>query len=1335
MRLILLNLVILILATSARTEDIIAGLSKEQLKKEAGNIKIEKGDNAILTKNAVKLTADINQVVSLPNKSVLVDENKADLVILHPDSIAGKAAADQIIESIRNVTGVTVPAKVGGIDDWNPATHAIMLGNIYNNCALRVLYARQMTLVDEFLPGSRGYTVESVIEPFRAGADIIVLGASDDTGLKLAAAAFINKIKQFGQKGKLELPVIFETKYTAKIGQLRFDSNYIEKGIADAHNRLKEGVHMSLGKKLAEIGNRYRLNRNSLDARLYVAVAKIYLASAKADPRKFDGQWGFDSDFASSEAITGWDLIEHDPALSAEDRLLVSNMILRWLNEAIFPEAFNGRNTDGPVSNHLTFAALGTLMGGFYYQKYYSATVVQSSAWLDTARKIFSNQINYAKARDDCNAYQWLTWQHVMVYSLAFPDNRIVENGVGDKVMQVCGITMDNLYTQAPYGDEYGWASSSEFIVLNLYYALSRNNLAALMIEKKRPRFSAKPGTFYAKLSTKPETVLDGVKIIALDKGFYDYSNIASVREGFVPALDKAFDKFSFRQNLNPESLYILVDGVNIGGHRHADANSVLRYTQFDREWLAESGYKLNQQKYHNSMLMLFNGEAFTLPGLMELIDHGENDVFGYVTVRANQYGPTDWIRYYVWLKRNQAWLVIDEIAAKKTGNYRLTQRWNGVGEITIMGDGYLLEQKGAGIRFQTTPDANLSVCDDTTNLAEAWVGYPYAASTIHVMDQIIETELKANSRTQIIAVWHGSGDKSQVAPWAVDRVKNGFAVNTGSELYTITADKPGEIKIASKDDMTTLPERKSLESISQKNAIPAMKEVWRDKQSQIDSCVFTNPEVAKVIKFKLSGSQPANVNPLIRSSANNLSAICDGSWTKGDDSVMYELDQVATIDFDFEQAQSFNRVAFHLWWGAASSKNTEYKLKTAELILSNDNFTKDIRKMPIIDASNENHSRFGTVEFIWNFELQRAKQIRLTLTPRTNAAIYLGEVIISGETVLTSELTRVIRVKDAKGDYLAVGSSDGNLIIYSLDGKELSRIKFPARINDIAAMDVDKDGEMELLLACQDTYLRAVKRNGKEVWKVKFEKCRQYPDVTIVKTCDINNDGEEEILAGCDNWRTYAFDRNGKELWWYEVIHPTRAVEIADIDGDGKVEILCGTSYERATVLDNAGVKRWGGVFGVGCRAIAAPLNGYGKQRNVVIGTNDGKITFHDFQGKVLSSYFTGDEIFMMAVAKAKNGREDVFVSSYNGYVYRFSADGKLIWSVAAPNSVVVVKTLSNGGVVAGTIGGDVCVISEDGKILEAARLTGQIADILVDGGQLRIVTQKGDIATLLNR
>lgn len=1297
----------------------------------------EKEDKATLTANVVQFTNNLDQVVALPSKSILVNDGKANLVILHPDSAAGKSAAGQIVEVIKSITGVTVPAQVGYANNWNPATHAIMLGNIYDNDALRVLYARRMTMVDEFLPGCGGYTLESVIEPFRPGCDIIVLGASGDESLQLAAAAFINKVKQFGQKEKLELPIIFETKYTAKIIQPQFEKNYIEKGIAEANTRLKEGIHMSLGGQLAAIGNRYRLTRNPLDAKLYVAVAKIYLSSAMADPRKFGGPWGFDSDFASYDAISGWDLIEHDPALSTEDRLLVSNMILRWLNDAIAAESIGGCDVKGPASNHLTFASLGTLMGAFYYLKYYQESVIQSKDWLAVARKVFSNQINYAKVRDDCDGYQWLTWQHVMMYSLALPDSRIVENGVGDKVMLACGVTMDNLGIQAPYGDDNSWASSgSEFIVLNLYYALSRSNLAAIMIEKKRPRFSAQPGTFYAKLSSRPETVLDGVKIIDLDKGFYDYTEA----EGVVPPLNRTFDKFSFRQNLNADSLYLLVDGVNIGGHRHADANSVLRYSQFGREWLAENGYTLNQQKYHNSMLILFNGEAFNLPGLMELVNHGENEVFGYVTVRAPQCGPTDWIRYYVWLKKNQAWLVIDELDARKPGKYRLTQRWNGVGEIAAQGDGYVLEQKGAKIRFQTTPDANLSVCDDTTNLAESWIGYPYAASAIHVMDQIIESELKADSRSQMIAVWHGAGDKAEIAPWAIDRVKNGFSVDTGSELYTITADNPGELKFARKESITTLAERKPLANKIQSSAIPALKEVWRGKQYQVDNCVFTNSDVAKVIKFNLSGTEPAASN-ILGMPANKLAAICDGSWSKSGDSVKYAENQVVTIDFNFEHAQFFNRMAFHLWWATNSSNNTGYKLKTAEVIFSDDNFIKDIRKMPVIDAGSETHSNWSTVEFSWNFEPQRARQVRLILTPQLQTAIYLGEVIISGkpeitkDQVLTTELTKVIRVKDAKDDYLAVSASDGSLIIYSPDGKELSRVKFPARINDIATLDVDKDGEMELLLACQDAYLRAVKRNGKEVWKVKFEKYRAYPDVTIVKTSDINNDGEEEILVGCDNWRIYVLDRNGKEIWKYEVIRPVRAVETADIDGDGKTEILCGSSYMRATVLNNTGIKRWGGVFGVGCRAIAAPLNGQGKQRNVIIGTGDGKVTFHDFNGGVLNSFNAGDEIFMMAAAKAINGREDVFVCSYNGYVYRFNADGRLIWNVAAPSSVVVVKALNDGGAVAGTIDGYVCVISKEGEIKEESRLNGEIADILVDGDQLRVVTRKGDIATLLKR
>ena len=64
-------------------------------------------------------------------------------------------------------------------------------------------------------------------------------------------------------------------------------------------------------------------------------------------------------------------------------------------------------------------------------------------------------------------------------------------------------------------------------------------------------------------------------------------------------------------------------------------------------------------------------------------------------------------------------------------------------------------------------------------------------------------------------------------------------------------------------------------------------------------------------------------------------------------------------------------------------------------------------------------------------------------------------------------------------------------------------------------------------------------------------------------------------------------------------------------------------------------------------------------------------------------------------------------------------------------PNSVVVLKTQDDSSVLVGTIGGDICVVSPDGKILKAAKLDGRIADILVDGELIRAVTRQGEIAT----
>ncbi|MBQ4336859.1 MAG: hypothetical protein IJC34_06685 [Lentisphaeria bacterium] len=1282
---------------------------------------------------------ELKKVVVLPEATAIVKAGKACAILLHPDTPEGKKAAKIVTDAIRKVSGVSISARPGTPADRTPGGTVIMMGNLVSNPAMQVLYSRYQTAADEFLPGEGGYTIETIVEPFVRHKDVIVLGASGNAGMFKGAEAFAELVKKHGKPGELILPVTFKTEYKFRHAMPKYNENYISNGIRTAHDRLKNGSHTSLGGQLAQIGTNYLRYRNSMDAKLYAEVAKIYVASAKGDPRKFGGPWGFDSDFPSFEAIGGWDLIEHDPALTAEDRLAVSNMILRWTHEAIFAEARGGLRSKGPVGNHLTHCSMGALMSALYFGKYYSAELPHPAFWLDTVKKNFARQYVHGKAMDDCDSYHWLTWRHVFVYALALPDETVFRNGVADQIIKVAGTTMDNLGAQTPYGDTNVWRSSaSDMIVLKMLYAATGNPLVNYMLQMKKPFDFRRntPSQYFRK--TTPAAVpadLDGVTVIKLDPGYYKYAHSAKP----VTPLEKCFDKFSFREKLDPQALYILVDGVNNGGHGHNDANSVLRFTQFGREWLAENEYVKNQQKYHNSLLIYCNGEAFPLPAYMELVDQQDKKDVAVMTVRANRLGKCDWTRHYIWLKQEKAWMLIDEVAAREAGTFRMIQRWNGVGARTARPDGYELEQAGVRMRLQTSADLRLSTYDDA-DLGRQWGSYPHAQAVIRVMDQTAEKDLSAGEKVRMAAVWHGaaSGD---VPEWAVERSGEGFRVHTGKTLYTVSVQDGGRVAVAKSALEKPVPPRRNLAKSAAAINAPAIRAEWKLQLESNVAFRLTEREIRSLIPVKLTGTTPQTAHLFFPNAKNRMGQLWDGAWSEGPDSVMFARNQKAVLNFAFREPQKVNGVELQTWWGTSPRfSDLPFRIRSMEVRLSNDNFRKDNRKVAFYDSSSEGHSGFGsTIPYVLTFKEQQAQQVRVIITPVKDGAVYLGEAAVLGSPAeglpirkARENFTRVIRVEEKGGDYLAASSMTGRLVLLTPDGREFKSIQIISAIHDLVALDVDKDGKKELILVCKDGYCRVIRPDGREVWKFKFPYYRLFPSATIVRIADLDNDGEPEIIVGCDNWRTYVLDRNGREIWNYEVVRQTRSVKISDLDGDGKQELICGTAYMTATVLTHKGYRVWGGRFGHGCRASAAPLNGDGRNRTVVLGLDNGNVNFYNKKGGVVKTFHTGDEIFMMTETLEANGKQDIYVCSYNGFVYRLTAEGSVVWSRALPASAVRIVTLPDGGVAAGTIDGDVCLLTADGRIRGHVKLNGSISDLTVDGRRLLVTSGNGDIAAL---
>lgn len=1134
---------------------------------------------------------DIQAPAKLPTETLLAKNKHPQFDIIHPDSKSGRDAAQRIADAFRKLCpGMPGPRLMPGTLELRiPERTAILIGNIYDNPAMLTLYARRAIIADKKWPGPGGHVVRTVFEPFRRHADIIALEASDDAGMLQATEAFLRLLGENVRKnnGKVTLPRIFDLKLPDDIKLPKSRKSHVKDGLLKAKQILDEGRHTSLGGYLAIIARNYLLSQNPLDAKLYVEVCRFYRKSAVSDPRKFGGPWGFDSDFPSIYAIAGWDLIEHDPILTDQDRRDATQCILAWLNEAIAAEAAGGINATGVVSNHLTFCSLGAMMGGLYFSKNHPQLRTPLD-WLAIIKHNFHRQVYSGKARDDCDGYQWLTWRHCAIYSLVMADDtfftHICPSGLTSARQGVltCGLTMDSLWTQAPYGDSEYWASAGfDMHYLRIVYAATREQLAGTLLALKTGRWSrnVQPPGFYGKdlphctesigdfngeYKVQPEPSLIGVQCIGLDPIFRE----TMLDNTPIPPIERCFDKLSFRKALDTEALYMLVNGINIGSHGHEDGGSILRLTLNGREWLMENGYTKPQQKYHNTLLLLTDGQAFPLPDYFEMLGYGASDNFAWASIRANGYGPSDWTRHFFWLKDEDAIVVIDEVKSLKAANFQIRQRWNCVGTCTQRNDGTHLVQKGTSFRIQCWDGTKLMRSNDTTS-GNGWKKYPFASMTAHVIDQCSFEKLEAGASIRLGALLHGSPD-DKTPPWRFQRDDNGFLVDTGKKLYRINYGSNGKAP-----ECSVKASRKTI-------AEPP------------------RPADAKGKRFP-----------------------------GGAISVLYE---------------------FHV----NASRRSEREI---------------CRTMPFADKGEERHA-------------------------------------------LVTKL--------------------GNVHVLDAKAKPISSFAADVMVHDLAVADLDGDGVQDILLACNDSTLRAYRQDGRLLWKHSFPFYRLPGICTIVRVADMEGDGGLTILAGCDNWRVYALSADGMELWNTEVIHPTRALETADINSDGKLEILCGTGYHFAPVLDYQGNTILGGSFGHGVKAVAAARTG-NKLSTFVIGEDRGIITFRRPLINTIATFATGDEILHAVPIPLNGKKDDILACSKNGFAYRFDCNGRLLWARDLEGAVLRCRAFENGNAAFATVNGDVVILGKQGVPIASCRLDGSISDLRVlSGERLFATTQNGTFAVL---
>ena len=1125
-----------------------------------------------------------------PN-TALVDNGQAVVTVLHPKSEPGRQAAATVAASIADRTGVTPSMRAGTKADRIPDGPTILLGNVDNNPAMLLLYARHMTPADSVCPGSGGALVHTVSDPFGRGANIIVAAASDDAGLVKAAEVLANKIAGQNKGRSLTLPRLFEKHYGESFLK-RFGwaddepaANRLERGLKQGQEALDKGRHTSVAGILASVADRYRLTGHSVEAELFVKLWDLYAESAVADPRKYGGPWGFDSDFRSAQVVTGWDLIEDDPVLTDEDRLRTTKNLGRWLTEAVIPKCAGAATSSRVPHNHQTFPGLGALFAGLYYSNHYD--LVEGRLWLDIADRMFQRQAGYFKPHEDCNGYQWLTNGHLMRYCLARPDFTLFENGNGQRIVDYCIGTMDNLGYQVPYGDTGSWQCwNSEMICLDMFaYATGSADARWAANRKRELKNTLETHAFYQTEPAERPERFNGVTVWPLEPQYF-----ASHGADGSPPLERCFDKVAFREAMDPAAAYLLLDGLSNGGHKHLDGNSLPRLTLFDRIWLADNDYYKAPVKFHNSVTVFQDGQSKAIPPYVELVGAGESERFGYSKTRLDDYAGVDWVRTVVWLKEQQAFVVLDQLTARSDDEYQFRTLWHGVGDATLDENGLLLTQKGPSLRIDIASGPELDLKADT-ELGANWKGYSHADPVVQSLQAVATVKLKRGESYLFTSVLHGESD-GIAESWKIDFLSDspGVKVTAGQKTFGIALGPyNGETTegFFKTDAECIVIADTSLSFLGITRATIAGMDLYKaDDVSHVD--------------LPISEASDWLTRAPLQEPVANLAAAADApphqtQWSKRlgpDGSKPFSVTRLASASL-----------------GSSAADDT-ILVTTAEGTLFALNLDGSTRWS--IDAG----CRLNDVTAA---DLTGDGRDEIVLARQDHHVQVLDT---SGKELWKNALdyyrkppyVNLVRTGDIDGDgtpEVIAGGENWRFYAFSADGEELWNYEsvHPSRSGAVA--DLDGDGKDEVLCGTHYYWATALNADGTARWKYRFG-----PICYDIATGRFDNSNRRGVVFGSGDGKIHYVDSNGKALLQYDTGDEVKHVATSDLDGNGIDEILAGSLNYNVYCFGADAKRRWRVDLGGPVSALATVPRQHGDV--VVAGTAKGRLVTIDNTGQI---------------------------------------------------------------------------------------------------------------------
>lgn len=1071
---------------------------------------------------------EIEKVRTLNLRTPMVEGGVAKARILVPFGDKYAAMGRKIADAIAKKTGKTLEVTSTYEGTVESQETIIALGNLNNNRMIERLYMNKYLVIDSLKPGAGKFVLQTVHEPYNGpkGKNVIVIGASNDEDLGKGVDEFIGRLGD-GPDLVLEQPMLYVSGISAM-------------SEADKEKLMADPLPTD---PLLVFWRAVQSYRDTGDIAYAERAKQVLMATADMLAEKPEYRITWPEETTSNMIGAMWDVVEEAPVWEDDERLEATNaLLLAALKLRHHTSGYSGlENTDTIIWNHTTFPLLGIYWIARYVDRYYPELQADMETMLTKVHACFEGQIASWKPQEDSLGYYSIVPSHEIDYTLAENDYRYFENGSVRRHADYTIAIADNTGDPGGFGDSgYGHGPYVSNINWALWYYKDGRYL--WWLNKVLENGYANPYDPNVKERAWPE--IAGTHVFELHPQVYDYTKDKSYYGGPVSPpnipLEKAFDKISFREGLDPQGEFILLDGYSRGKHLQYDGNAIIKYYADGEDWLIDGDYLVRNTTDHNMLSIVKDGRAENLePTCTALEASADLPGAGITQTKVYEYNGVDWTRNIVWFP-GECTVVLDQLEAREDGDYTFVGNWKtrALGEQTLK-DGEFLTSKPSTGGIGTKALAELVK----------------PAEGVEKAMKFVEAHSRLDTALDLPA-----GEYS-VTTYA-------RAFSTGADSFYLSIDGGDKAQLHIPVGLFG-----PSSSASTKDTPTPNVEVKSDGLHVLSFTLREGPgaELDRFVVHNQAGEIVAEIE------AENAPPLPDGLWEDAGYANFYVKNdgyahnalasRISHVGMKItylrqrlggEMAAGEKAALFNVFYNDTSLEPKGYDIARVS------------DEQAILLKNGEQYALISTGKHPAGELLTGAKVSALTADTLYVAGLTAAVGVFSSDAPFAMELdlaTGKATLRRASGGsvQLATGAvaqlENGEITLDCNETPLVERLK-AVRVDAIAPPTGNGNG-VEASAALQADWSRPIALEAKEdeqpIWGI-------YP-------LDLEGDGTEEFVVLRGRWAE-CVDASGKQLWRFGAGQKCRACASADIDGDGKLEVFVGSDDEHVYVLNSSGVE-----------------------------------------------------------------------------------------------------------------------------------------------------------------